>query len=182
MNAVVLFLPGASGKAKSSRFDFIELLPFDVIREDFWIDKENLKSLTCEDIFAKLDTKISELKKHYDEVYLIAKSFGGGLALLNPLDVNRQVLLAPAIGLGGSNYLEIKEIPLCDLNKFDLHPKKPTVPTLVIQGDEDKIISLEHTKKLVKKIGAKLEIILGEEHGFDKSHEQVLELSTIFFS
>ena len=106
MDRCIIFLPGISGGAHGARF-----LPVDKLAEEdgyacariaLWEGEEDVKEMSYEDIFLKLDELLAELTKlDFLDFMLVGKSFGGGVALAYEHElISRKVLWAPAIGVG----------------------------------------------------------------------------------
>lgn len=177
---VLVFLPGTSSGVFSGKYNTLmqrlvsENQSF--IFPEIWSSLEELEEDSIEEIRFHLNKVFIYLKlKGFEVVVLVGKSFGATLSLLyEDKFIKSRILIAPVLSIGEEGKIEtllnvkLKEIK--DLKDFifsDEILSKINVPTLVLHGSEDAIISVETSKTLVKKLSnAKLLVIDGADHSF----------------
>ena len=185
---VVILLPGISGKALSDRYKGMEKelnknnIAF--FRFDLWKNVEDIQNKSLRDIYVGIDIAIEFVNsKGYSKVSFVGKSIGGGFLLTYPNSkISSLILLSPAITFGEESNLKkvvslrfsnfkraVEEIKI---NKKDL--KKIKSKVLIIHGTEDEVISLENSQAMIKFLDAKLEIIKGAGHSYEKEGEMEL--------
>ncbi len=177
---VLVFLPGTSSGIFSGKYNTLmqRLVSEDqsFIFPEIWSSLEELEESSIEDIKSHLNKVFIYLKlKGFENMVLVGKSFGATLALLcEDKFIKSRILIAPVLSVGDEGKIEtllnvkLKEIK--DLKDFIFSDEmlfKINVPTLVLHGSEDAIISVETSKTLVKKLSnAKLLVIDGADHSF----------------
>ena len=190
----VIFIPGVSGGALSERWDDfsnkIVESGFGLLRYESWKNGEELFKKTIRIVHEELDSLVEELKGHgFDDIVIVGKSFGGGLALTyrNP-SIKHMVLWAPAIGVSDSS--NVNESLDTRLGNFKLMTdikvdegflKDLNVRVDIIHGTSDDVIQLNNSRELVKILkNAELTIIDGADHSFKtKEHNEKLIKKTI---
>lgn len=175
----LIYIPGMSGvdvDARKLMEEYSERNNFKLNIFSAWENSEDLQTKKLEDIKKEFNKFIKETKKENDgEIYLIAKSFGGGFALLNDLfNTKRAVLWAPAVGISTEgNFDDIKKIKLSEIKSLDdikvSESNLSSVKTrsLIIWGNKDKVIK----KEKLNEINSVIKGELFEFDNFDHSPE-----------
>lgn len=173
----VVLIPGASHGPYGDVFDRLaEALADDgvaLLRYDSWGNDDELPApdeKTDEDLFAEVDAAVAELRdRGYSRVSVVAKSFGGRIALRHvPDPVDELVLWAPFAFLEDGAALERMEVP------EDVSP--PTVgadllgehdlPVDILQGDDDNL-PVENARELADALpDGRVHVIKGADHSF----------------
>lgn len=189
----VVILPGAGHGPKGDIFDIIsyELAGADkmVLRYDSWESRDELEQKTLGKLQEELDAAVDHLESEgASTIYVLAKSFGGGLALSHVPDaVDRILLWAPAVSLGrdsgeataldekigaGDDIL----INIQNLGHVD-------VPVRILRGTEDQGVSLESCNRIVEAVkDGELTEIPGEDHSFNKNRTAVVEQTLAYLA
>lgn len=187
----VIIIPGLQGQVmKLPIYDKLcsQLKDCNVVRLNAWKDANEISKLTLQDIFSALDSAVEELEsKGTDKIFVIGRSFGGGMALARASDrVHRYVLWAPAIGIGAeSNIAQVSMKPLSNIKSFsDIVISSKDIPNtemLIIHAKNDPIVS-PHNSKSITSHGksATLKLFPAGGHSFDK-HEERLIAETVRF-
>ena len=140
------------------------------------------------------------------EIVLIGESQGGLISALTAAtmkdDISRLILVFPALCIPDNwrdRYPQLSDIPeVTDIwgvklgRRFfeEIHDMKPLDiigayegPVLIVQGDQDRIVSMEDSEKAVKIYNdARLHVIAGAGHGFNpKEREELKDQIRLFF-
>ena len=140
------------------------------------------------------------------EIVLIGESQGGLISALTAAtmkdDISRLILVFPALCIPDNwrdRYPQLSDIPeVTDLwgvklgRRFfeEIHDMKPLDmigayegPVLIVQGDQDRIVSMEDSEKAVDIYNdARLHVIAGAGHGFNpKEREELKDQIRLFF-
>lgn len=188
---VVLFIPGISGGALTSRFDYLaeefNRAGFNFVRFDFrgYAKGKSIDNSTVQEELEDIHTVLSFLesqKINLDHFGIVAKSFGGVKAfLLQDSRLSVLGLLAPAVYFSNIPTMDqLKNKPYKDithLNDLQLDEKTLktwSVPTLIVHGDQDKTVPLENSQKIVRSMTSKkdLKVIAGGGHSLDETEDQ----------
>lgn len=193
MDRAIIFLPGISGGAHSARF-----LPIDKLAEEdgyacariaLWEGEEDVKIMSYDNIFTRLDELFLELEKlDFLDFMLIGKSFGGGVALAyeHP-KISSKVLWAPAIGIGEGegNWAEVKTQSLGEFNNLlDIklgtnQIKAQNIPIGIVHGTADEAFPVSNSEAIIAACSnGTLKTITGAGHSF-KDHEHEVELMAL---
>lgn len=190
----VVLLPGANHGPYGDVFDHLTRALTEagvaLLRFETWGDREGVDDLqekTAEEFDAEYDAAVDLLADRFDRVDVVAKSFGGTLALEHhPDGVERLVLWAPAPLLAEGDVIEQVDVP----DDVEL----PTVasstlaeldrPVDILQGDEDNI-PVENARELAGPIpDARVHVVEGADHSFvggdpeDETVETTVDLLT----
>lgn len=177
----ILVVPGAGHGPFGDVFDRFARTAaengFTVARFETWETREDLDEKTDADFAAEIEAGIEFVHESgCSSVHVVAKSFGGRLALEHVPDlggaaVDRMVLWAPAI-------------------LFEEHPEAPTIsadeltaielPARILQGDEDQI-PVENAAALAEHLpnGEHIELP-GEDHSFQHDQDRIVEETLAF--
>lgn len=193
IDKVVVFLPGISGKAHSERFAGLAKVAEDAgyacARLKIWDDEAQVQAMTYNEIFAKLDELLGNLKQlGFIEAALVGKSFGGGVALMYEHEmVTQKILWSPAIGVSEDegNVLQFMNTKLGEIaNLLDVivgetQLSAANTPTSIIHGTGDALIPYRNSEIMAQLSGASLTLVEGADHSFkDPFHEgKLLELT-----
>jgi len=146
----VVLLPGANHGPYGDVFDRLADALTDaglaLLRYESWGDDEALDDLdekSDDELFAEYDAAVDMLSERgYSRVDVVAKSFGGGLALRHsPGDIDHLVLWAPFQFLATGSVVEELdppeeiELPRIAADRLSAHD----YPVDILQGDEDNI-------------------------------------------
>lgn len=174
----VLIVPGAGHGPYGDVFDrFAEAATetgHEVARFETWSSRDELDAKTEEDFRDELHAGIEFLRsRDCTTVTVVAKSFGGRLTLDYATErADRMVLWAPAILFG--DHEDAPSISADEAKEID-------IPALVLQGDEDEVVSLENAANIAEHLpdGGLVELP-GEDHGFQTSQQQIVEETIAF--
>ncbi|WP_049928816.1 alpha/beta hydrolase [Halopiger goleimassiliensis] len=182
----VVIVPGAGHGPFGNIFDVVayELAGAgkQVFRYDSWESHDELEEKTLSELHRELEAAVDYLRSNgCSSVAVIAKSFGGGIALTHDGDgIEGLLLWAPAVELtddpavvdepdariGDSDELAIG-IP--DLDHVD-------VPVRILVGDEDRGVSPEDCRRIVDAVGeGEVTTIPGENHGFNANRTAIVD-------
>lgn len=187
----VLYIPGTSGPGFLDDLkDIAKSRNYSLYVFDEWKDTVDLEDLRIIEILKHLSKKLEEISNLYPKTYLIGKSFGGAMALLErrPM-LSGQVLWAPIGRISQADFLDTVEAqqPLKFLSSFknltllEEILKNNTTKTLLIRGENDEVVSAEDLSALVTAIPYATEkTIPGMSHS-PKSAEQRKSLLTYTF-
>lgn len=184
----VVMVPGAGHGPFGDVFDVVayELAGTGtyVFRYESWESPEGLGAKTFGELHAELDAAVERLREEgCSTIYLIAKSFGGGVVLTHvPDTVERIVLWAPAIELVAGERIEHDpreriddtdgipiEVGTANLEAID-------VPVRILVGDEDRGVSAEDCERIVAAVGdGDVTVIPGENHSFNGNRTAIVE-------
>lgn len=193
MDRAIIFLPGMSGGAHGSRF-----LPIDKLAEEdgyaaariaLWEGEDDVKEMSYENIFLKLDELIAELTKlDFLDYMLVGKSFGGGVALAYEHElISSKVLWAPAIGVGEGegNWKDAISTPFSEFdNLLEIeygadNIAKQNIPIGIIHGTADEVFPVQNSRLIIEAAqNGTLKTIEGAGHSF-KDHEHEVELMAL---
>jgi len=174
----VLVVPGAGHGPFGDVFDrFAEAAAEagqEVARFETWSSREDLEAKTAEQFREELHAGIEFLRSRgCTTVTVVAKSFGGRLALdFATEDADRLVLWAPAVLFGDEE--DAPSVTADELADID-------VPTRVLQGDEDEVVSVENAASIAEHIpDGELVELPGEDHGFGTDQQRIVEETVSF--
>ena len=184
-----LLIPGMREGATSNYYDRLEKSlaqeKITLIRKDYWTMPEELQHQTLQ----TLHQEINQTIKEKNVTILIAKSFGGMLALTlqNPT-IKKMVLWAPVIGLGKDTIIINRNKPLGSIEtlhdiKIGGSRLRQEPPTLILQGDEDVNVREEHNYQLSLQMNQGHEsykIIPGTDHAFTGKMDEIIEATINF--
>ncbi|WP_247730168.1 alpha/beta hydrolase [Halovivax limisalsi] len=147
---------------------------YHVARFETWPFPADLEEKTDAEFEAELEAAVDFLRdRGCETIAVVAKSFGGRIALQHlPDTVDRLVLWAPAV-LAGEHDDEpsISEAELAAI----------TIPVRLLQGDEDRGLSVEDAAQIVEGLPrGELVELPGEDHSFRRDHERVIEETMAF--
>lgn len=159
----ILYIPGTSGLKDMARIESLHQSSrnrgygFSYLQT--WADEFDLQSATLSRIFDSIDENIASLAKER-EIFLVGKSFGGGIMLLRTWPkISKMVLWAPAVELSDSNsYEALKDTKLENLPSLsDITTNVETLqhistPTLVIHGTDDTVVQLSTLQLFIKNL------------------------------
>lgn len=145
-----------------------------VARFETWPFPSDLDAKTDEDFAADLEAGVEFLQSRgYSTITVVAKSFGGRLALEHlPDAADRLVLWAPAVGFG--DHEELPSITAEELAGIE-------IPVRILQGDEDRGLSVENAEQIAEHLtqGEVVELP-GEDHSFLRDHERAIQETMAF--
>lgn len=183
----ILFIPGVSGKALGDEYNELAEIfikkDYAFLRFQSWEDGgKGINKKTINSIHKELDLVIKYLKSlGVNNIYVIAKSFGGGMILTykNPL-IKKMVLWAPAIdidkkeNISGIQNKSLGEIKKClDIKLDKNYLKDLNIPIRIIQGDKDKVVSIENSKKIINALNdAELIVIKRLAHSYENKDQK----------
>lgn len=185
-DAIVLFLPGVSGKAFSERFqplvDLCKELNFPIARISAWDGVTDVNKGTWSQYHRALDEVIEHIPRlNYTKVIAVGKSFGGGLFLsYHHTCIEKKILWAPAIGVGKEEMFALyknrvlAEIPsFLDIQMSEKFIREDLSAIYIIHGTKDTYVPIENSQKIINiaKNGdiAKIE---NADHSFSTPEEE----------
>jgi len=155
----VLVLPGGGHGPYGGIFDrFSEEAAeagMHVLRYQSWSGPLEFQNKTYGMVHEEMDAAVGRLQAEGCEtIYLVGKSFGGGVALTYvPAAVDRMVLWSPAMRVAeGASLEDVIDVVLQDLEEPPLSPEALTdidVPVGVVQGDADEVQLPRFTDEVV---------------------------------
>ncbi|WP_135821295.1 alpha/beta hydrolase [Halostella litorea] len=182
----VVMIPGAGHGPFGNIFDIVayELAGTGrhVFRYESWEDTDELEAKAFGDLRAEVNAAVARLRDEgCSEIHLIAKSFGGGIALTHVPDaVDRLVLWAPAVELveGSVDHADderigdTEDLPIAvgtaDLEAID-------VPVRLLVGDEDRGVSPEECERIAGAVGdGNVTVLPGENHSFNENRRAIV--------
>lgn len=181
MDRVMVFVPGISGKAHSSRFAWLDTVADEAgyasARVHLWEDETAVKTMTILDIHKRLRWVCEELQNQgYVDIVLVGKSFGGGAALTFTDElITKKILWAPAFSYAGEvgNIAELQSVTLAEMTQVtDITVGNDellvtTQPVCIIHGTDDSVIALENSVQIVAALPqGELVHIAGADHSF----------------
>ncbi|MHB9287506.1 alpha/beta hydrolase [Halobacteriales archaeon Cl-PHB] len=168
----IIVIPGAGHGPFGDVFDRFATAAADagfaVARFRTWADVDDLEAKTSADFAADLDAGVDFLRDGgCDTVSVVAKSFGGRLALeYPPDDLDRLVLWAPAVRFGAD--AADPSIEPADLASLDR-------PVRILQGDDDDTVPLENSRQIAEALPQGEVVVLeGEDHSFLTDQDRVV--------
>jgi pimeloyl-ACP methyl ester carboxylesterase len=173
----VLVLPGGGHGPFGDVFDRVATTAGDaghaVARFETWTGPDDLDAKTDADLAAEIDAGVDFLRSEgCSTITVVAKSFGGRLALEHAPDVDRMVLWAPAVFFG-----EREDRPSIDaaaLSGID-------APVRILQGDEDDLVSVDNAQALAEHLpGGEVVELPGEDHSMLTDEGRVVEATLAF--
>lgn len=182
----VVMLPGAGHGPFGDIFDIVAYeiagTGKHVFRSQTWETREELEAKTLTELHAELDAAIERLQSRgCSTIQVVAKSYGGGIALTYVPDaVERLVLWAPAVDFGvapddaNDSDEELGEsdeflVGIHDLDHVD-------VPVRILRGTEDKGISLDHCQRIADAVeDGDVTEIPDEDHSFNRNRPAIVE-------
>ncbi len=182
----LLFIPGASGGARTDRFAPLVTVALEkvyaIARIDVWENAEVLNTLTLNRILAVLKDTVSTLQKDgFERIILVGKSMGGGIALIfeHPAVVQK-IAWAPAFASADvGNVHDILDTPYgsfersqdIKIGKSALHAM--SVPVGIVHGTADTTIPIENSRDIIAALSqGTLTEIPGADHSFKTEHEE----------
>ncbi|NHN48480.1 alpha/beta hydrolase [Halostella sp. JP-L12] len=185
-------LPGAGHGPFGNVFDIVayELAGAGkrVFRVETWESREELEAKSLDELHAEVDAAVDYLRSNgCSTVDLIAKSFGGGVALSHDLDaVDRLLLWAPAVEVGvdaaaandpGEEVGESEDV-LIGIEDLDVD-----VLVRILVGDEDRGVSVDDCRRIADAVGdGDMTVIPGENHSFNENRTAVVEHTLRYLS
>ncbi|MFD1513637.1 alpha/beta hydrolase [Halomarina rubra] len=175
----VLVVPGAGHGPFGDVFDRFTEAAVDqgvaVARFETWRDHDGLRAKTDAEFEAELDAGVAFLRaRGCSTVALVAKSFGGRLALTHRPDVDRQVLWAPAILFGEHD--DAPSVTAAELARV-------TAPVRLLQGTDDEVVSVDTARAIDDHLPTSdLVELPGEDHSFRHDEQRVVEETVAFLS
>nr|WP_264475170.1 alpha/beta family hydrolase [Salinirubrum litoreum] len=174
----ILVVPGAGhgpfGTVFATFADAAAERGFTVARFETWADHEEVEAKTPEQHRADIAAGIDLLRSQgCESVVLVAKSFGGGLALrCGPLPVERMVLWAPAVSFeDGESFPSLGADELAGID----------VPVRILQGEDDQVVSVETARQVTEHLPrGELLVFEGEDHSFMHDEARVIERTLDF--
>jgi len=146
-----------------------------VARFETWMGPDDLDAKTDEDFQAEMEAGVEFLQSRgYETVTIVAKSFGGRLALEHlPAGVDQMVLWAPAVHPEDVDLPEDLEGNVPSIAIAEL--ETVAVPVRILHGDED-ALPLDSPKQLAEHLPqGELVELPDEDHSFLRDHERVIE-------
>lgn len=186
----VVVLPGAGHGPFGDVFDvaMYELAGDGVasFRFETWTNDEELEAKSLADLHAEMDVAVEFVQdRGYDNVSMLAKSFGGRIAFTDlPEPIERVLGWAPAIQFADeSNLDDVYDVPLGEhdgLNVVESDVADVDVPVRLLYGDEDYFYP-EHAEALADALpNAELRILEGENHSMNE-HRPTVVAETLDF-
>lgn len=190
----LVFLPGMNGVAHSSRFQPLVALAEDagyaIARLNLWEDAEAAAELSLATILERLESALDELlDRDIDDIVIVGKSFGGGVALMcENHTISKKILWAPAFTcVEGEGSVEAKmtvklgEIEhVTDLTVSAAWIAQQSTPIGIVHGTHDDVISVGNSEAIATaaKTG-ELKMVAGADHSFKTpEHERALYAAT----
>lgn len=148
-----------------------------VVRVETWESRDELDDKTLSELHAEVDAAVGRLlEEGCSSVSVIAKSFGGGIALTHvPESVERMLLWAPAVEFGAENDPDERmgdSDGMIGVGNVD----SVNVPLRILVGDEDRGVSVEDCQEIATAVhdGDVVEIP-GENHSFNQNRTAIVE-------
>ncbi len=195
-NKAIFLIPGASGKALTDRYDDLAKLlvekGFAFLRYESWKNAEELNNKTLNIFHKELNDVMNFLEqKGYNEIGIVGKSFGGGMALTyrNP-NVKSLVLWAPAIGVSKEdNFNKISDTKFKEFERTKQIKLSPDflselkIPILIIGGTNDDVVDLKESEEKIKILdNAELFVVDGADHSYKiPEHKRIVVERTVEF-
>lgn len=188
----VVMVPGAGHGPFGDIFDVVayELAGAGkrVFRYESWESRDELEAKTLGELHRELEAAVDYLRSEgCSTVHVVAKSFGGGIALTyEGDDIDGLLLWAPAVELTDDPAVvddlgsEIGEseglaIGIADLGHVD-------VPVRILVGDEDRGVSPELCREITDAVGGEVVTIPGENHSFNENRTAIVEHTLEFLT
>jgi dienelactone hydrolase len=190
----VVVVPGAGHGPFGDIFDIIayELAGTgkQVFRFETWTDHDELDEKTLAKTHAEIDAAVEYLQSEgCTTIYLLAKSFGGGVTLTHVPDaVERVVLWEPAtMELGDeSNVDAVADERFGDVEEYvvdDDDLGAIDVPVRILCGDAERGMPVDLAEDMASRIpDATVTVIRGETHGFNTNRTAIVGHTLGFFS
>lgn len=182
MNKVVLYIHGKNGSPDESEHYRTLFRDYDVIGLDY-------KTFTPWDTGKEIHSKVEILKEQYSEIILIANSIGAFFCLHAELNsqISKAYFISPLVDMEGlickmmswanvtEAQLEKEKIIHTDFGEelsWDYlcyvreHSVKWSVPTHILYGSKDNIVSEDSLKAISKQTNASLTVMRNGEHWF----------------
>lgn len=188
----VVVVPGAGHGPFGDVFDVIsyELAGAGarVLRYETWQSREELEAKTLAELHREVEAAVERLRAEgCSTIRLLAKSFGGGVALSRVPDaVERVMLWAPAVEIdvdpddatGADDRIGDGDSVLLGISDLD----HVDVPVRILLGEEDRI-PLDHCRRIADGVGdGEVIEIPGENHGFNLNRTAVVEHTLDFLA
>lgn len=171
----ILVLPGAGHGPFGDVFDrFVDAATeagYAVARFETWQGPDELRDKSEQLLEGEVAAELAALdERGYNWIGVVAKSFGGRLALQYAVDgADRLVLWAPAIVFDGAP--DVPSITAEELATIDR-------PITILQGDADEVVSVENARSLVEHLpDGDLVELAGEDHSFQHQEERIVQAS-----
>lgn len=174
----ILVIPGAGhgpfGTVFATFADTAEERGFTVARFETWADADELDAKTPDEHRREFEAGIEFLRSQgCDSVAIVAKSFGGRLALQHgPWSAERMVLWAPAaLFEAGESFPTLSAEALASID----------VPVRILQGEDDQVVSVENARQLAEHLPrGELVVFAGEDHSFMHDEARAIEQTLAF--
>lgn len=177
---VVIIIPGISGGVLDEYYDPISLKilksNIHVARLNIWRDAQDIQNKTIKEIISSFNKTINNLSQMgYKKIGIIGKSFGASVYFLAlNKNIDAACLWSPAVSIEAkTNFSEIENKKLQEFASFkDITISKSTIqkikiPTLIIQGLNDSIVSPITSKELASLIqDSRIIILPNAEHTY----------------
>lgn len=185
--AGVVMIPGAGHGPFGDIFDIVayELAGTgkSVFRYDSWETLDELGAKTFGELHGEVNAAIERLQSEgCSEIHLIAKSFGGGIALTHVPDaVDRMVLWAPAVELVEGSVEHDPDERIGDTEDVPIEVGTATletidVPVRILVGDEDRGVSREDCERIEAAVeDGDVTVLPGENHSFNGNRAAIVE-------
>jgi dienelactone hydrolase len=188
----VVMLPGAGHGPFGDIFDIAAYeLAGDgkrVFRVETWETREELEAKTLGELHDEVDAAVDYLRSNgCSTVHVIAKSFGGGIALSHVPDaVDGLLLWAPAVetGVDASAATDPDEaIGEGENLLIGIESLSVDVPVRILVGDEDRGVSVEDCRRIADAVDdGDVTVIPGENHSFNENRTAVVEQTLRYLS
>lgn len=153
-------LPGAHHGPWEDVFDRLAAAAADrgqaMLRYESWPEDRDIAVRSLKQYHAEIDTAVERLRDHgCEEVTLLGKSFGGGIAATYlPGTVDRGVLWAPSVRVGAASTIaELYTVPFGQADGLELGPDHLSavdIPVALFQGTADRTVPPECTQAIAE--------------------------------
>jgi alpha-beta hydrolase superfamily lysophospholipase len=159
----ILYIPGMSGLKDMNRIEYLGEKARDAGYGfsflQTWTDDSDLQSKTLSQVLESIYSTIVMLARS-NEVFVVAKSFGGGALLLRSWpQISKMVLWSPTVAVSDKNsYDVLKDTELRNLSSmFEIITDAATlsrisIPVLVIRGTQDTAVPLSTLQAILKQL------------------------------
>lgn len=159
-----------------------------VFRVETWESHEELEAKTLGGLHEEVDAAVDYLRSNgCSTVRVIAKSFGGGIALSHVPDaVDSLLLWAPAVDVGvdaaAANDPE-EAIGEGEDLLIGIEEIEVDVPVRILVGDEDRGVSVDDCQRIADAVDdGDVTVIPGENHSFNENRMAVVEQTLRYLS
>lgn len=187
----VIVLPGAGHGPFGDIFDIAmyELASAGVasFRYESWETTEDIDAKTLDGLHDELDAAVALARdRGYDDLALLAKSFGGRVAFTHDLDAFSRVLgWAPAVALADESNLDaVHDTPMGEFESLQIAASDLVAfdgPIRLLYGDDDHFHP-EASEPLAAALDAGLRILEGENHSFNAQRRTVVAETLAFLA